>query len=56
MLERAGVEVAILDANENVDLAKSLELKAAPTLVVFDGENVKKYSGVPAIKEYLATL
>ena len=56
MLEKAGIEVAILDANENADLARSLDLKAAPTLVVYDGENVKKYAGAPAIKEYLSTL
>ena len=56
MLERAGIEFAALDANENAELSKALELKAAPTLVVFDGTDPKKYSGVPAIKEYLATL
>lgn len=56
MLERAGIEVEILDSNENVELAKALELRSAPTLVTFDGENVTKYSGVSAIKEYITTL
>ena len=56
MLERAGIEFTALDANENVELSKALELKAAPTLVIFDGESTTKYAGVPAIKEYLATL
>ncbi len=56
MLERAGIEFTALDANENAELSKALDLKAAPTLVIFDGENATKYAGVPAIKEYLATL
>ncbi len=56
LIERAGIEVAILDANENAELAKALELKAAPTLVTFDGENVTKYAGVAAVKEYLSKL
>ena len=56
LLEKAGVEFAALDANENAELSRALELKAAPTLVVFDGENTVKYAGVPAIKEYLSKM
>ena len=56
MLERAGLEYEKLFVNENVELAKSLDLKQAPTLVVNDGESVKKYAGVPAIKEFISAL
>ena len=53
MLEKAGVDYTKLYVEDNEALARSLELKQAPTLVVDDGETVTKLAGVPAIKEYL---
>ncbi len=54
LLEKAGVQFAELDANDNADLARALELKAAPTLVTFDGESVEKYAGTAQIKEFIS--
>ena len=39
--------------DENEELAKELELKQAPTLVIRNGASAAKYAGVPAIKKYL---
>ena len=41
-------------ADDNAQLAMSLGVKQAPTLVIIDGENVEKYAGAGAIKQYLA--
>jgi len=53
-LDKAGVAYEKLMADENVELAKSLGVKQAPTLVIIDGEDVQKYAGAGAIKQYLA--
>ena len=56
LLEKAGVEYEKLYVNENEDLARSFELKTAPTLIVTDGENYQKYAGVQEIKAFIASL
>ena len=53
-LDKAGVAYEKLMADENAQLALSLGVKQAPTLVIIDGENVEKYAGAGAIKQYLA--
>ena len=53
-LDKAGVSYEKLMADENAELALSLGVKQAPTLVIIDGENVEKYAGAGAIKQYLA--
>ena len=53
MLEKAGVTFEKLLANENAELAKSFGIMQAPTLVVSDGKDYKKYVGVSEIKGYI---
>ncbi len=53
-LDKAGFQYEKLYADENADLALSLGVKQAPTLVIIDGENVEKYAGAGAIKQFLA--
>ncbi len=53
MLDRAGVAYETLLANENAELAKSLEIKQAPTLAVIGSEGYEKYTGVSEIKAYI---
>ena len=52
-LEKAGLEYEKVMAEENVELAMSLGVKQAPTLVITDGDTVEKYAGAGAIKQYL---
>ena len=56
LLDKAGVSYEKLYVNENEEMAKKLELRQAPTLVIMNGENATKFAGVPAIKKYLETL
>ncbi len=53
LLEKAGIPYEKLYVDENEELAKELELKQAPTLVIRNGASAAKYAGVPAIKKYL---
>ncbi|MBQ8911904.1 MAG: ribonucleoside triphosphate reductase, partial [Clostridia bacterium] len=53
LLEKAGVTFEKLLANENAELAKSFGIMQAPTLVVSDGKDYKKYVGVSEIKGYI---
>jgi len=53
MLEKAGVAFEKLIVDENRELAESLALRQAPTLVLMQGENATKIAGVAAIREYL---
>ena len=39
--------------NENAELATSLGIKQAPTLVVIENGTVNKYTGVSEIKRYI---
>ncbi len=53
LLDKAGLLYTKLLANDNKELATSLEIKQAPTLVVVEGGNVTKYAGVSDIKKFL---
>ncbi len=53
LLEKAGVSYTKLLANENVELVNALGIKQAPTLVVVNGGEVVKYTGVSEIKKFL---
>ncbi len=53
LLEKAGVQYEKLLANENAELATAYGVKQAPTLIVPDGDEVIKLSGVSDIKKYL---
>ncbi len=56
LLEKAGVDYEKLFVNENEELARSYELKTAPTLIVSDGVRIEKYAGVQEIKAFINSL
>ncbi|MCH5161687.1 MAG: ribonucleoside triphosphate reductase, partial [Clostridiales bacterium] len=51
MLGEAGIEVEIINANEQRELAVKYGVKKAPTLVADDGENVAKYVDITGVKK-----
>ena len=52
-LDKAGYPYKKLLANEHADLATKYGVKQAPTLVVFNGGVIEKYTGVSDIKKFL---
>ena len=56
LLEKAGVAFEKVYVEDNRELAKSYELKMAPTLVVSDGENIEKFAGVQEIKSFIKSV
>ncbi len=52
-LDKAGYPYKKLLANEHADLATKYGVKQAPTLVVFNGGAIEKYTGVSDIKKFL---
>ena len=56
MLEKAGLPFEKIYANDQPDLAKSFGVMQAPTLVVADGKEYKKYTGVSEIKNYVNSI
>ncbi len=56
LLEKAGISVRKLIVDENIELAKSFDLKMAPTLIISDGESYEKYAGVQEIKGFINTI
>ena len=55
ILDAAGVAYDVIDANENAALAKQYGIMAAPTLVVADGAEAKKFTYVSDIKQYVGS-
>ncbi len=53
LLDKAGVLYTKVSAIENKELAVSLDIKQAPTLVVVENGTITKYAGVSDIKKYL---
>ncbi|MCR5656547.1 MAG: ribonucleoside triphosphate reductase [Butyrivibrio sp.] len=53
LLDSAGVEYQILDANENIELVEKFGIMQAPTLVVADEDSFTTYPGVSDIKGWL---
>ncbi|MDE6029010.1 MAG: ribonucleoside triphosphate reductase [Clostridiales bacterium] len=53
MLKDAGIAVDIVDATVQPDSAKKYGIKQAPTLVVTNGTETVKYSGVAEIRKFL---
>ncbi len=56
MLEKAGLPFEKIYANDQPDLAKSFGVMQAPTLVIFDGKDYQKYTGVSEIKSYVSSI
>ncbi|MBQ9467408.1 MAG: ribonucleoside triphosphate reductase [Clostridia bacterium] len=55
MLDKAGIGYEKVFATEQPELAKSFGVMQAPTLVVTDGRNFKKYTGIGEIKSYITS-
>ena len=55
-LEKANFPYEKLMANEHPDLVKKYDITQAPTMVIVNGDNFKKYVGAGAIKQFLANL
>ena len=56
LLEKAGLPFEKIYANDQPNLAKSFGVMQAPTLVVSDGKEDKKYTGVSEIKNYVNSI
>ena len=52
-LAKAGIAVNEIMVYENQELALSLGIKQAPTLVAVSGGQIEKFSGVPEIKKFI---
>ena len=53
LLDKAGVDYTVLNANEERELVEKYGIKQAPTLVVNEGGSFEKYRGVSDIKGWL---
>ncbi|HCK89139.1 MAG TPA: ribonucleoside triphosphate reductase, partial [Erysipelotrichaceae bacterium] len=53
LLDKAGVDYRVLNANEERELVEKYGIKQAPTLVVNEGGSFEKYRGVSDIKGWL---
>lgn len=51
-----GITYTVMDAEEHRDLAMQYGIMQAPTLVVLEGDEVKKYANASNIKRYVAEL
>ncbi len=56
VLGGAGIEYALVDAEENVALVKEMGVKQAPTLVIVENGAVTQYANASNIKAYTETL
>ena len=46
-------EYVVIDAEENVELTQQYGVMQAPTLVVVDGEHIKKYVNASNIQKFV---
>ena len=53
-LDRAGIAYTVINANDEPDLCRQLDIRTAPTLAVRSGSDAAIYAGVPAIKQFIA--
>ena len=54
LLDKAGVDYTVLNANEERELVSKYGIKQAPTLIVENGGGYEKYRGVSDIKGWLS--
>ena len=54
-LDRAGIAYTVINANDEPELCKSLDIRTAPTLAARVGDTATVYAGVPAIKQFIAS-
>lgn len=53
MLEKAGIAFTKVDAEKEIDLTNSFEIRKAPTLVVKNGDEATKITNVSNIKKFI---
>ncbi len=56
MIEKAGVEFEKIHATENPELAMQYGVKQAPTLVIIENGDIKRFAGVAEISAYIKSL
>ena len=56
MLDKAGIEYSVIDAEENKELTLKMGVKEAPTLVVPNGDVYEKYANPSEIRGYIEAL
>ena len=56
LLEKAGIQYKWIDAEENVDLTNSYNVRKAPTLLVPDGDKILTFENASNIKGYIESL
>ena len=56
MLEKKGIPYEKVYVEDNVDLAKELGLKQAPTLMVSEGDNHTLVADLPDVKKFIESL
>ena len=56
LLEKAGIAYENIYANENEDMAVAYDIVTAPTLVVPEGDGVRRLKGVSEIRKYIESL
>ena len=54
LLDKEGIAYETLLATDNADLARSYEIKQAPTLIIETADGFEKFAGVAQIKEFIA--
>ena len=56
LLEKAGVPYKWVDAEENVELTNSYNVRKAPTLLVPNGDQILTFENASNIKGYIESL
>ncbi len=56
LLDQKGISYEKLFVEDNVELAKKLGLKQAPSLVVYNGDEATVISDLPAVKEFIENM
>ena len=53
LLEKAGIQYKLIDAEENISETKKYDVKKAPTLLVPNGDNYQRFDNVSFIKKFI---
>ena len=56
LLDQKGISYEKLFVEDNVELAKKLGLKQAPSLVIYNGDEATVISDLPAVKEFIENM
>ncbi len=56
LLEQKGISYEKLFVEDNVELAKKLGLKQAPSLVIYNGDEATVIADLPAVKEFIENM